>query len=302
MKKDFMQTAVIISNDRIAKATYEMKLDCDATTITAPGQFINIDVPGYFLRRPISVCDAEDRELTIIYKVVGQGTLAMSQMGEGTQLNILTGLGNGFDPERAKSSALLVGGGCGVAPLYMLAKKLVAMNKSVQVILGFNTKDEIFLEQKFLDLNDAYEFGCEGFEGDKPEVKVAVTTVDGSYGVKGFVTDAIAQIYGSTKTSNADKHYETGNAANDGGMVKTDETMRPGSSKMTLPYYYACGPLPMLKALKKSVGDFGELSLEERMGCGFGACVGCSVKTAKGFKKVCADGPVFPADEVLEET
>ena len=275
MKKDFMQTAVITSNARIAKATYEMKFDCDATTITAPGQFINIDVPGYFLRRPISVCDAEDRELTIIYKVVGQGTLAMSQMSEGTQLNILTGLGNGFDPERAKGSALLVGGGCGVAPLYMLAKKLVAMNKSVQIVLGFNTKDEVFLEQEFLDLNDAYEFGCEGFEGAKPEVKVAVTTVDGSYGIKGFVTDAIAQIYGNVNDPNAPKHE--------------------------IPYYYACGPLPMLKALKKSVGNYGELSLEERMGCGFGACVGCSVKTTKGFKKVCADGPVFPAEEVLEE-
>ena len=277
MKKDFMQTAVITSNAQIAKATYEMKFDCDATTITAPGQFINIDVPGYFLRRPISVCDAEDRELTIIYKVVGQGTLAMSQMREGTQLNILTGLGNGFDPERAKGSALLVGGGCGVAPLYMLAKKLVAMNKSVQVVLGFNTKDEVFLEQEFLDLNDAYEFGCEGFEGAKPEVKVAVTTVDGSYGIKGFVTDAISQIYGSADDPNA------------------------GTAGSTVPYYYACGPLPMLKALKKSVGNYGELSLEERMGCGFGACVGCSVKTTKGFKKVCADGPVFPAEEVLEE-
>ncbi len=280
MKKDFMQTAVITSNVRIAKATYEMKFDCDATAITAPGQFINIDVPGYFLRRPISVCDAEDRKLTIIYKVVGQGTAAMSGMGEGMQLNILTGLGNGFDPERAKGSALLVGGGCGVAPLYMLAKKLVARNKSVQVVLGFNTKDEVFLEQEFLDLNDAYEFGCEGFEGDKPEVKVAVTTVDGSYGIKGFVTDAIAQI------------YATGSEAS-----KTSDNAL-GSR---IPYYYACGPLPMLKALKKSVGTFGELSLEERMGCGFGACVGCSVKTTKGFKKVCADGPVFPADEVLEE-
>ncbi len=280
MKKDFMQTAVITSNVRIAKATYEMKLACDATTITAPGQFINIDVPGFFLRRPISVCDAKDNDLTIIYKVVGQGTLAMSQMGEGMQLNILTGLGNGFDPERAKGSALLVGGGCGVAPLYMLAKKLVARNKSVQVVLGFNTKDEVFLEQEFLDLNDAYEFGCEGFEGDKPEVKVAVTTVDGSYGIKGFVTDAIAQIYATG--SEASKTYDNA----------------PGSR---IPCYYACGPLPMLKALKKSVGTFGELSLEERMGCGFGACVGCSVKTTKGFKKVCADGPVFPAGEVLEE-
>ncbi|MCR5432125.1 MAG: dihydroorotate dehydrogenase electron transfer subunit [Lachnospiraceae bacterium] len=279
-----MQTAVITSNVRIAKATYEMKFDCDATTITAPGQFINIDVPGYFLRRPISVCDAKDRELTIIYKVVGQGTLAMSQMSEGTELNFLTGLGNGFDPERAKGSALLVGGGCGVAPLFMLARKLVARNKPVQVVLGFNTKDEVFLEQEFLDLNDAYEFGCEGFEGEKPEVKVAVTTADGSYGIKGFVTDAIAQIYGTKDDRKVGSHDTEGNHLD-----------------AKVPYYYACGPLPMLKALRKSVGTFGELSLEERMGCGFGACVGCSVKTTKGFKKVCADGPVFPADEVLEE-
>ena len=266
MKKDFMQTAVITSNVQIAKATFEMKFDCDATAITAPGQFINIDVPGYFLRRPISVCDAEDRTLTIIYKVVGQGTDAMSRMSAGTELNILTGLGNGFDPERAKGRALLVGGGCGVAPLFMLAKKLVRLGKTVDVVLGFNTKDEIFLEKEFLDLNDLYEFGCEGFEGEKPEVRVAVTTVDGSYGIKGFVTDAIAQMYGGE-----------------------------------IPYYYACGPLPMLKALKKTVGNGGELSLEERMGCGFGACVGCSVKTTKGFKRVCADGPVFPAGDVLEE-
>ncbi|MBQ6090218.1 MAG: hypothetical protein IJL07_03010 [Lachnospiraceae bacterium] len=212
----------------------------------------------------------------------------MSRMSAGTELNILTGLGNGFDPERAKGRALLVGGGCGVAPLFMLAKKLVRLGKAVDVVLGFNTKDEIFLEKEFLDLNDLYEFGCEGFDeayyageiydketqpdkdrlqrGKKPEVRVAVTTVDGSYGIKGFVTDAIAQMYGGE-----------------------------------IPYYYACGPLPMLKALKKTVGNGGELSLEERMGCGFGACVGCSVKTTKGFKKVCADGPVFPAAEVLEE-
>ncbi len=294
MKKDFMQTAVITSNVQIAKATFEMKLDCDATAVTAPGQFINIDVPGYFLRRPISVCDAEERTLTIIYKVVGQGTDAMSRMSAGTELNILTGLGNGFNPERSKRRALLVGGGCGVAPLYMLAKKLVRLGRAVDVVLGFNTKDEIFLENDLLNLNDLYEFGCEGFDeacnageiydketqpdkdrlqrGSKPEVRVAVTTVDGSYGIKGFVTDAIAQMYG------------TGSEGND-----------------LVPYYYACGPLPMLRALKKSVGNRGELSLEERMGCGFGACVGCSVKTTKGFKKVCADGPVLPAAEVLEE-
>jgi len=281
--KDFVQTAVITSNVQVAKATFEMKLDCDATTITAPGQFINIDVPGFFLRRPISVCDAEGRTITIIYKVVGRGTLAMSEMSEGAELNILTGLGNGFDPSKSGKKALLVGGGCGVAPLYMLARKLVARNKSVQVVLGFNTKDEIFLEQEFLDLNDCYEFGCEGFEGEKPAVRVAVTTVDGSYGIKGFVTDAIAQIYG------------TGDAHNDGSQGIAGK-----SSEKKIPYYYACGPLPMLKALKGSAGNNGELSLEERMGCGFGACVGCSIKTTKGFKKVCADGPVFAADEVLE--
>lgn len=302
MKKDFMQTAVIVSNDRIAKATYEMKLNCDASAITAPGQFINIDVPGFFLRRPISVCDAEDRSLTIIYKVVGKGTLAMSQMSAGEELNVLTGLGNGFDPERAKDGALLVGGGCGVAPLYMLARKLVEKNKSVRVVLGFNTKDEVFLEQEFLDLNDVYEFGCEGFEGEKPEVKVTITTVDGSYGVKGFVTDAIAQIYGSAKKTNNEKTYEEGNAIDADDSIGTKGTAPHGMSEMKVPYYYACGPLPMLKALKKSVGNHGELSLEERMGCGFGACVGCSVKTTKGFKKVCTDGPVFPAGEVLEET
>jgi dihydroorotate dehydrogenase electron transfer subunit len=233
----------IQSNDCIAKNVYRMQLAGDTEGIL-PGQFVNIRVEGQFLRRPISVCNIADGTLTIIYKVVGVGTEAMSHLPIGTQLDVLTVLGNGYDLTKAGDTPLLVGGGVGVPPMYMLARQLREMGKNVRVILGFNTKDEVFYEEEFRAL------GCD----------VVVTTVDGSHGVKGFVTNAL-----------------------DGKQS----------------YYYTCGPLPMIKALLQAVGTNGEVSMEERMGCGFGACMGCTIQTNIGPKRVCKEGPVFPA-EILQ--
>ena len=233
----------IQSNEQIAKNVYRMQLGGDTIGIL-PGQFVNIRVQGQFLRRPISVCNIEEGVLTIIYKVVGVGTEAMSHLPVGTQLDVLTVLGNGYDLTKAGDQPLLVGGGVGVPPMYMLARQLREMGKEVKVILGFNTQDEVFYEDEFRAL------GCD----------VTVTTVDGSHGVKGFVTNAV-----------------------DGQQS----------------YYYTCGPLPMIKALIKTLGTNGEVSMEERMGCGFGACMGCSIQTTQGTKRVCKEGPVFPA-EILQ--
>ena len=233
----------IQSNEQIAKNVYRMLLAGDTTGIL-PGQFVNIRVEGQFLRRPISVCNITDGVLTIIYKVVGVGTEAMSHLPVGTQLDVLTVLGNGYDLTKAGDAPLLVGGGVGVPPMYMLARQLREMGKTVKVILGFNTQDEVFYEDEFRAL------GCD----------VTVTTVDGSHGVKGFVTNAM-----------------------DGQQS----------------YYYTCGPLPMIKALISILGTNGEISMEERMGCGFGACMGCSIQTTQGTKRVCKEGPVFPA-EILQ--
>ena len=236
-------TFEIQSNEQIAKNVYRMQLGGDTTGIL-PGQFVNIRVAGQFLRRPISVCNITDGILTIIYKVVGVGTEAMSHLPVGTQLDVLTVLGNGYDLTKAGDAPLLVGGGVGVPPMYMLARQLREMDKNVRVILGFNTKDEVFYEDEFRAL------GCD----------VTVTTVDGSHGVKGFVTNAL-----------------------DGQQS----------------YYYTCGPLPMIKALLQAAGIHGEVSMEERMGCGFGACMGCTIQTTQGPKRVCKEGPVFPA-EILQ--
>ena len=236
-------TFEIKSNEQIAKNVYRMQLAGDTAGIL-PGQFVNIRVEGQFLRRPISVCNITDGILTIIYKVVGVGTEAMSHLPIGTQLDVLTVLGNGYDLTKAGDAPLLVGGGVGVPPMYMLARQLREMGKNVRVILGFNTKDEVFYEEEFRAL------GCD----------VTVTTVDGSHGVKGFVTNAL-----------------------DGKQS----------------YYYTCGPLPMIKALLQAVGTNGEVSMEERMGCGFGACMGCTIQTTQGPKSVCKEGPVFPAGELI---
>ena len=236
-------TFEIKTNEQIAKNIYRMQL-CGDTTGILPGQFVNIRVEGQFLRRPISVCNINNGVLTIIYKVVGVGTEAMSRLPIGTQLDVLTVLGNGYNLSKAGDRPLLVGGGVGVPPMYMLARQLREAGKAVRVILGFNTKDEVFYEEEFRAL------GCD----------VTVTTVDGSHGVKGFVTNAL-----------------------DGQQS----------------YYYTCGPLPMIKALLQAAGTHGEVSMEERMGCGFGACMGCTIQTTQGPKRVCKEGPVFAASELL---
>ena len=234
----------ISSNKKLAENTYEMVLVGDCSDITKPGQFVNIKLDGFFLRRPISVCNSENDTLTIIYKVVGQGTEVMAQMVKGDKLDILTGLGNGYDIGKSGDKPLLVGGGAGVPPMYMLAIELIAQGKMPTVVLGFNKKDEVFYEEEFKKLG----------------VETIVTTADGSYGVKGFVTDAIKDI---------------------------DYT-----------YFFTCGPEPMLKALYNETKTSGQMSFEARMGCGFGACMGCTCETLYGNKRICKDGPVLEKEEV----
>ena len=236
----------IKENIRLTDSVMKMQLCGDTSAITAPGQFVNISLDGKYLRRPISVCDCEGDILTIVYKVVGKGTEQMQKMIRGS-LDILTGLGNGYDLSKSGDNPLLIGGGVGVPPMYMLAKKLIEQGKQVSVILGFNTKDEIFYEQEFKKLG----------------AEVTVATADGSYGVKGFVTDAMAG--------------------------------------MDYSYFYTCGPEPMLKAIYKVAKTSGQFSFEERMGCGFGACMGCSCKTVTGYKRICKDGPVLEKEEILWE-
>ncbi len=233
------------SNVALTDSVYKMVMSGDTSAITGAGQFVNVKLDGQYLRRPISICDYDESTLTLIYKVVGVGTEKMSAMRPGEKLNILTGLGNGYDLSLSGDAPLLVGGGVGVPPLYKLCKLLKAEGKKVTVILGFNTKSEIFAEKEFSEIAD----------------RVIVTTVDGSYGVKGFVTNALSEV---------------------------DYT-----------YVYSCGPLPMLKALASATETSGQYSLEERMGCGFGACMGCSCKTLLGNKRICKEGPVFVKEEII---
>lgn len=235
----------ILTNEALTSNVYRMTLEGDTSAITAPGQFVNIRLEGKFLRRPISVCDWEDGKLTLVYKVVGHGTAQMAAMAPGESLDILTGLGNGYDLTLTGEHPVLVGGGVGVPPMFGLAKHLRAMGKEVQVILGFNTREEIFYEEAFKAL------GC----------TVYVTTVDGSYGIPGFVTDAL--------------------------------------KNLSYSHFCACGPEPMLKALYAASTTSGQMSFEERMGCGFGACMGCSCKTLTGSKRICKDGPVMKKEEIL---
>ena len=234
----------ILNNREIAKNTYEMTLVGDTEGISAGG-FVNLKLDGFYLRRPISVCDYDDTTLTIIYKVVGRGTEAMSRMGAGEELLTLTGLGNGYDASKSGDRPLLIGGGAGVPPMYRLCRDLVKEGKKVSVILGFGAKDEVFYEEKFRALG----------------ADVYVTTVSGDYGIRGFVTDA---------------------------MDKVDYT-----------YFYTCGPEPMLKAVYDKSTTSGQFSFEERMGCGFGACMGCSCKTKYGNKRICRDGPVLVKEEII---
>ncbi len=237
----------ILSNTALTSSVYKMVLSGDTSAITNCGQFVNIQLDGMFLRRPISVCDYDGETLTIVYKVVGKGTEAMSKMAPGTALDILTGLGNGYDLELAGQKPVLLGGGVGVPPMYNLAKKLIALGKEVTVILGFNTQSEVFYEEEFKAL------GC----------TVIVCTADGSYGIKGFATTPLSEIDYS--------------------------------------YFYTCGPEPMLKAVYKATNTSGQMSFEERMGCGFGACMGCSCKTLTGYKRICKEGPVMKKEEILWE-
>ena len=236
----------ITENTALTENVMRMRLEGDTSAITEAGQFINIKLEGLYLRRPISVYDCDEKAVTIIYKVVGKGTEQMMSM-KGGELDVLTGLGNGYDLTKAGDKPLLIGGGVGVPPMYLLAKKLRAMGKDVSVILGFNTESEVFCEEDFKAL------GC----------NVTVTTVDGSYGVKGFVTNAMK-----------DMEYS---------------------------YFYTCGPEPMLKAVYNESKTSGQFSFEERMGCGFGACMGCSCKTLYGNKRICKDGPVLVKEEIIWE-
>ena len=238
------QILTVTENYRIAENVYKMTLENPELEEQKPGQFVNIRLDGKFLRRPISVCASEKGWITIIYKVVGHGTEQMSRIRKHEQLDVLTGLGNGYDLSKAGEKPLLLGGGVGVPPLYLLAEKLRAEGKEVTVVLGFNRKEEVFVEDAFL------EIGCE----------VTVTTADGSYGVKGFVTDALPADYS---------------------------------------YFYTCGPEPMLRAVYRATKTSGQFSFEERMGCGFGACMGCSCKTITGYKRICREGPVLEKEEIL---
>ncbi len=235
----------VLSNEPLTASVHRMRLGGDTQWIVRPGQFVNIALEGRYLRRPISVCDYDAATLTLIYKVVGEGTAQMARMEPGGQLDLLTGLGNGFATDNDARRPLLVGGGVGVPPLYNLAKVLLAAGKPVQIVLGFNTAAEVFYAEEFRAL------GC----------SVTVATADGSAGVKGFVTDALAGL--------------------------------------DFDYFYACGPLPMLRALSRAAACDGQLSFEERMGCGFGACMGCSCKTLTGSKRICKEGPVLMKNEIL---
>lgn len=236
------------TNESIAKDVYKMVLVGDTSAIISPGGFVEIELPGFYLRRPISVCDVEKDRLTLIYKVVGSGTDAMCGYKNGTALDLLTGLGNGFNTDAGCKKPLLVGGGVGVPPLYLLCKKLIDRGALPSVILGFNSKEDVFYKEEFEALG----------------VQVTVTTVDGSLGKKGFVTDTLAE--------------------------------------HSFDYTYACGPLPMLKALYNSTDEDGEYSFEARMGCGFGACMGCSIQTKNGMKRVCKEGPVFKKEDIVWQT
>ena len=234
----------IVENTPIAPKTFKLVLSGEGIV---EGEFVNISIPGYYLRRPLSVCDKEEGQFTVIYKVVGEGTKVLSEMPVGASLEVLTGLGRGFDPDAYQEEALLVGGGLGVPPLFLLAKELKARGKKVTAVLGFNRADEIILASEFRNLCD----------------EVMVSTVDGSVGVKGFVTDALKVL------------------------------------KPTYDYFYTCGPMVMMKAVCAALKKRGEASLEERMGCGAGFCYGCSIQTKKGPQRVCKDGPVFKKEDLI---
>ena len=239
------QLCRVLQNAALTDAVWQMRLEADTASITAPGQFVELKLPGFYLRRPISICDWDGESLTLLYKVVGKGTDAMTRIRPGHRLDTLVGLGNGYDLTKSGDAPLLIGGGVGVPPLYGLCKALLRQGKHPAVILGFNTKDEIFYEAEFRALG----------------VPVHITTVDGSCGTKGFVTDVMKDL--------------------------------------SYTYFYTCGPGPMFRAIEKTARTSGQYSFEERMGCGFGACMGCSIETKLGARRVCKDGPVFEREAIL---
>ena len=234
---------------RLTDSVFLSVLSGNTSSITSPGQFINIRIPGLFLRRPISICDCDHSHglVTIVYKCVGRGTELLSTLPAGTNLDILTGLGNGYDLSRSGPSPVLIGGGVGIPPLYWLCKKLMCRGIRPHIVLGFNTANESFLINEFRTLGPS-----------SLSLASADGTLEGS--VKGFVTDALPDVYS---------------------------------------YFYACGPLPMLRAVCQASPVPGELSFEERMGCGFGACMGCSILTSSGSKRICKDGPVLRKEEII---
>lgn len=250
----------VLSNESLTGSVYRMVLEGDTSAIIAPGQFVNIKLDGMFLRRPISVCDYSDTTITLIYKTVGMGTEDMSELSVGTVLDVLTGLGNGYNTAKSGDQPLLIGGGVGVPPMYRLCKELIAEGKHPRVILGFNTAEEIFYYEEFRAL--FAEAGLLNEGSDAVNGPVYIATADGSVGVKGFVTDVMKDLNDYT-------------------------------------YFFTCGPGPMFKAIERVAVTSGQYSFEERMGCGFGACMGCSCKTKYGNKRICKDGPVLEREEII---
>lgn len=239
------QTFRIARQALAAEDTYRLELAGDTSALHAPGQFVNVALPGKYLRRPFCVCSWEKGGMTLLYKVVGEGTRELSALKEGTELDVLVGLGNGFDTSVSGDAPLLCGGGLGAAPMYALCRALRAEGKAVTVLLGFNTAAEIVLAEEFRALGAG----------------LTLFTLDGSAGHKGFVTDLMPAL-----------HYS---------------------------YVYSCGPMPMMRAVSAASATDAQFSLEARMACGFGACVGCTIQTASGPRRVCADGPVFRKEEIL---
>ncbi len=239
------QLCTVLENKPLTSSVWRLRLSADTSAVTAPGQFVNLKLNGLYLRRPISICDWDETSLTLLYKIAGTGTAQMTEWKPGDRVDTLAGLGNGYDLTKAGDAPLLIGGGVGIPPLYGLSKALISQGKAVTVILGFNTKEEVFYEREFRALG----------------ASVHVSTVDGSYGVKGFVTDVM--------------------------------------KGLSYSYFYTCGPGPMFRAIEACAVTSGQFSFEERMGCGFGACMGCTCKTKYGHKRICKDGPVLEREEIL---
>ena len=265
----------ITENREIARNTLRLGLRGDTSAVTAPGQFVNIRLEGLFLRRPISVCDAQGDLLTLIYKPAGEGTRRMAKMQPGERLDLLTGLGNGFDPSDAGRRPLLVGGGAGAAPMLMLARVLAGEGASVTAVLGFGTAEEIYLQEELKALG----------------IRTVIATADGSAGVRGFVTDAMKAL------ADGSLPEEPASFRSAGAELRPDRA--PAFTGL-----YCCGPEPMLRAVYQTSGIMGlggQFSFERRMGCGFGACMGCSCRTITGYKRICREGPVLRREEILWE-